>query len=177
LLVTGFIAVVIVIIAVYYMFGQAGSSQVKIALRTTIGDIVIELRDDMPITTGNFENLVRQGLYDGTVFHRVIAGFMIQGGQIDSSTPTIQDEFSNDNHNYRGTVAMAKTSLPNSATSQFFINVVDNSNRYASFDTTYSVFGKVIEGMDVVDTISRLATDESDRPIQDVTLMKAEFVS
>jgi peptidylprolyl isomerase len=159
------------------MFVQDGSSRVNVALRTTMGDIVIELRDDMPITTGNFKNLVQQRAYDGTIFHRVIEGFMIQGGQIDLSIPTIQDEFSNYNHNYRGTIAMAKTSLPNSATSQFFINVVDNNNRYASFDSTYSVFGKVIEGMDVVDTISRLATDENDKPLQDITLIKAELVS
>jgi len=161
---TSFIAVVIVIIAVYYMFGQSPN---KVALRTTMGEIVIELRNDMPITTGNFKNLVQQGLYDGTIFHRVIADFMIQGGQIDSSIPTIQDEFSNENHNYRGTVAMAKTSLPNSATSQFFINVVDNNNRYASFDSTYSVFGKVIDGMDVVDAISQMATDANDKPIEE----------
>jgi len=164
LLATSFIAVVIVIIAVYYMFGQSPN---KVALRTTMGEIVIELRNDMPITTGNFKNLVQQGLYDGTIFHRVIADFMIQGGQIDSSIPTIQDEFSNENHNYRGTVAMAKTSLPNSATSQFFINVVDNNNRYASFDSTYSVFGKVIDGMDVVDAISQMATDANDKPIEE----------
>jgi peptidylprolyl isomerase len=131
----------------------------------------------MPITAGNFKSLVQQGAYDGTIFHRVIEDFMIQGGEIDSAIPTIQDEFSIDNQNYRGTIAMAKTALPNSATSQFFINVVDNSNRYASFDSTYSVFGKVIEGMDVVDAISRLATDENDRPLQDVTLVKAELLS
>jgi peptidylprolyl isomerase len=148
-----------------------------------MGDIVIQLRDDMPITTGNFKNLVQQGKYDGTIFHRVIAGFMIQGGQINSSWPSIKDEFSSNNHNVRGTIAMAKTNQPNSATSQFFINVVDNSNRYASFDSTYSVFGDVIgEGMDVVDAISKVPvvadpiTGEQSRPAQDVILIKAELI-
>jgi peptidyl-prolyl cis-trans isomerase A (cyclophilin A) len=135
----------------------------------------------MPITTTNFKNLVQQGKYDGTIFHRVIADFMIQGGEIDSSWSSIQDEFGSNNHNVRGTIAMAKTDQPNSATSQFFINVVDNSNR-AAFDSTYSVFGDVIQGMDVVDAISKVpvvtdpATGEQSIPVQDVTLIKAELI-
>jgi len=101
---------------------------------------------------------------------------MIQGGQINSSLPSIQDEFSSNNHNLRGTIAMAKTSEPNSATSQFFINVVDNSNRYATFDSTYSVFGDVVQGMDVADAISKVATDSNDNPLQPVTIIKAELI-
>jgi len=170
LLATGFIAAVIVIIAVYYMFGQAGSSIVKVALRTTKGDIIIELRNDMPITTGNFKNIVQQGLYDGTIFHRVIADFVIQGGQTNS--PTIQDEFTSNNRNDRGTIAMANAG-PNTGSSQFFINVVNNNH----LDTKHPVFGKVIEGMDVADAISQVATEANDKPIEDVKIIKAELLS
>jgi peptidyl-prolyl cis-trans isomerase A (cyclophilin A) len=101
---------------------------------------------------------------------------MIQGGQINSSWPSIQDEFGSNNHNVNGTIAMAKTNQSNSASSQFFINVVDNSNRYATFDTTYSVFGDVIQGMDVADAISKVATDQNGNPLQSVTLIKAELI-
>jgi len=148
----------------------------KVLLTTSMGNITIQLRDNMPITTGNFKSLVQQGKYDGTAFHRIIAGFMIQGGQINSAWPNIQDEFSNDNRNLNGTVAMAKTSEANSATSQFFINVADNSNLDEDFDLTYSVFGDVIDGMDVAMAISEVATDENDSPLQTVTLIKAEFI-
>jgi cyclophilin family peptidyl-prolyl cis-trans isomerase len=105
---------------------------------------------------------------------------MIQGGQINSSWPSIQDEFGSNNHNVRGTIAMAKTSEPNSASSQFFINVVDNSN--PSFDSTYSVFGDVTQGMDVVDAISQVPvipdpnTGENSRPAQDVTIITAQLL-
>ncbi|MCZ2808391.1 MAG: peptidylprolyl isomerase, partial [Candidatus Bathyarchaeota archaeon] len=135
----------------------------KVLLTTSMGDILIELRDDMPITTGNFKKLVQQGVYDGTIFHRVIADFMIQGGDPtgtgygDPSIPNIQDEFTNNNKNERGTIAMANTGAPNSGSSQFFINVVDNSD--PDFDSNYPVFGKVIEGMTVVDQITKVEVD------------------
>ena len=154
----------------------------RVLLTTNMGDITIQLRDDMPITTGNFKNLVQQGKYDGTAFHRIIADFMIQGGQINSSWPSIQDEFSSDNHNDRGTIAMAKTSEPNSATTQFFINVVNNGNVTSTFDSTYSVFGDVVDGMDVVDAISNVPvttnplTSEVSQPTQEVILIKATFI-
>jgi peptidylprolyl isomerase len=154
----------------------------KVLLTTSMGNITIQLRDDMPITTGNFKNVVQQGKYDGTTFHRIIADFMIQGGQINSSWLSIQDEFSSNNHNDRGTIAMAKTSEPNSATTQFFINVVNNGNRTSTFDSTYSVFGDVVDGMDVVDAISNVPvttnslTGEVSQPTQDVILIKATLV-
>jgi cyclophilin family peptidyl-prolyl cis-trans isomerase len=160
-------------------------SLTRIRLQTSMGNITIQLRDTtMPITAGNFKNLTEHGVYDGTIFHRVISGFMIQGGDPtgtgygDPSISSIVDEFSSNNHNIRGTIAMAKSELPNSASSQFFINVVNNSDRYASFDTTYSVFGDVVEGMDVVDTISNVATSGSpaDKPLSNVTLIKAEVL-
>jgi peptidylprolyl isomerase len=157
---------------------QGDSSPTKVLLKTTKGDIVIELRSDMPITTGNFRNLVQQGTYDGTVFHRVIADFMIQGGDPtgtgfgDPSIPNIQDEFTADNRNDRGTIAMANAG-PNTGSSQFFINVVNNNY----LDTKHPVFGTVIQGMDVVDAISQVATDSNDKPLEDVTIIKAELVS
>ena len=167
--------------AVWQMNGTAdkGSSSSNIVLlKTSMGDIKIELYDDMPITTGNFKNLVEQGVYDGTIFHRVIDGFMIQGGDASVkgiTVPTIPDELPNKHSNDRGWVAMAKTSEPNSATSQFYINLENNSEE---LDSNYSVFGKVIEGMDVVDTIGKVETDpnNNDRPLLDVEIMKAELV-
>jgi len=155
------------------------STLTRVLLMTNMGNITIELYDDMPITTGNFINLVQQGVYDGTIFHRVIDGFMIQGGDPtgtgygDPSIPTIPDEFTDHNHNNRGTIAMANTGEPNSGSSQFFINLVDNND----LDSGYPVFGKVIEGMDVVDSIGKVATDENDRPLQDVIILQAKIIS
>jgi peptidylprolyl isomerase len=150
-----------------------------VRLITSMGNITILLRDDMPITTENFKNLTKLGIYNNTIFHRVIANFMIQGGDPtgtgigDPSISSIPDEFGSNNHNVRGTVAMAKTSEANSATSQFFINVVNNGASSTTFDSTYSVFGDVVDGMDVVDAISQVATDSNDRPVEDVILYKA----
>jgi peptidylprolyl isomerase len=158
---------------------NAGETNV-VSLVTSKGNITIELYEDMPITTANFKKLVKQGIYDGTIFHRVVAGFVIQGGDPtgtgygDSSIPTIKDELPNRHSNVRGAVAMAKTSEPNSASSQFFINLVDNS---ASLDADYVVFGHVTEGMSVVDAIGSVPTNTTtERPLQDMQLIKAEFV-
>ncbi len=152
----------------------------KVLLETSMGNITLQLRTDKPITTTNFLNIVNAGSYDGTIFHRIIAGFMIQGGGISTGVSSINDEIGNDNHNYNGTIAMAKTSAPNSATSQFFINVADNNKIVyqdgTTFDGTYTVFGKVISGMDVVMAISKVATDSNDAPLQTVTLIKAEIL-
>jgi peptidylprolyl isomerase len=155
----------------------ANASQVL--LQTSMGNITIALRNDMPITTGNFIRLAEEGKYDNTIFHRIIDGFMIQGGDPtgtgygDPSIPSIQDEFTTTNHNYKGTIAMANTGQPNSGSSQFFINVADNNNRYSTFDSSYPAFGKVVSGMDVVTAISKVATDSNDRPLQNVTLISA----
>jgi len=152
-------------------------SGTKVRLKTSMGNITIQLRTDKPITTTNFLNLTTLGLYDNTAFHRVIAGFMIQGGEIENSTiSSISDEIGTANHNYNSTIAMANTGEANSASSQFFINVADNNNLYATFDTSYTVFGRVVNGMDVVMAISRVATDTNDRPTQDVTLIRAEVL-
>ncbi len=149
----------------------------NVLLQTTMGDVKIELFDDrMPITTGNFRKLVETHFYDGTVFHRVIAGFMIQGGDPEGTGYggpgyAIKDELPTDNRNARGTISMANAG-PNTGGSQFFINVVDN----ARLDRKHPAFGRVVSGMDVVDAISRTPTGDSDRPKKTVTILKAALV-
>ncbi|MBO4354968.1 MAG: peptidylprolyl isomerase [Methanomicrobium sp.] len=155
-----------------------------VKLETTEGVIVIKLYDDMPITAGNFEKLVKQGFYDGIIFHRVIAGFMIQAGcphGTGTGGPgyTIDDEFVPGHSNQRGTISMANTGQPHSGGSQFFINLVDNS--YLDWDnrsTPYKhpVFGEVIDGMNVVDKIAAVKTDYNDRPKTEVKIIKASII-
>jgi peptidyl-prolyl cis-trans isomerase B (cyclophilin B) len=147
----------------------AGADNPRVTLQTTKGDIVIELdQAKAPKTVENFLSYVKSGYYAGTIFHRVIAGFMIQGGGLDENmrdkpgSAPIVNEADNGLKNVRGTLAMARTNDPNSATSQFFINTVDNP--YLDFKAKtvsgwgYCVFGKVVEGMDVVDAIEKLPT-------------------
>ena len=149
-----------------------------VLLETTMGDVTIERFDDtMPVTAGNFRKLVANGFYDGTIFHRVIPGFMIQGGDpkgtgFGGPGYTIRDEFTKDNRNARGTISMANAG-PNTGGSQFFINVVDNRR----LDTKHPVFGRVVGGMEVVDAISRTPTEGQDRPRTPVTIWKASLVS
>jgi peptidylprolyl isomerase len=174
----GLLTIIVVVAVAVYIFSMNSSSASntpagKVRLQTSMGNITIQLRDDRPITTGNFKNLVQQGVYDGTIFHRVAANFVIQGGMNTSaSVATIPDEVGSNNHNDRGAVAMAKTSQPNSATSQFYINVKDNND----LDSGYTVFGTVISGMDVVDAISNVAVN-GEQPVTDVVLIKAEIIS
>tara|TARA_Y100000294_G_scaffold135938_1_gene128749 strand:+ start:215 stop:751 length:537 start_codon:yes stop_codon:yes gene_type:complete len=150
----------------------------KVKLETNQGDIIIELYSDMPITSGNFEKLVGEGFYNGIIFHRVIDEFMIQGGDpkgtgMGGPGYTIKDEFSHEggNKNNRGTISMANAG-PNTGGSQFFINLVDNN----FLDDKHSVFGEVIEGMDVVDKISKLQKDSSDKPLEEVKIIKASII-
>ena len=188
----GLVAVILIVIvgvAAFYVFGMNNSTPTgnKVLLKTSMGDITIQLRDDRPITTSNFKNLVQKGIYDGTIFHRVIYDFIVQGGDPtgtgygDPSIPNIQDEINGDNHNSRGTVAMANTGQPNTASSQFFINLKNNSEiEYddgSTFDQKYTVFGTVISGMNVVDEIANVATDADGRPIIPVVLNHAEIIS
>lgn len=161
-------------------------SWIDSANTTKTGNVTILLRDDKPITSGNFKNLVEQGKYDGTVFHRIIEGFMIQGGQVNGTVSSINDEIGSNNSNVRGTIAMAKTSQPNSATSEFFINVMNNGDKVidqagTKFDSVYTVFGTVIKGMDVVDAIAKVPVglneqNENSKPLQTVTLISAEML-
>ena len=160
--------------------GEYSASGTKVLFITSIGDIVIQMRDDKPITTTNFVNLVNEGYYNNTIFQRVLAGFMIQGGEGKTSEPTIQDEIGNDNVNSNMTIAMANTGQPNSASTQFFINVANNNNLYSSFDTSYTVFGQVIYGQNVVMAISNVPVEASaeysgevSEPVTPVTLIGA----
>jgi peptidyl-prolyl cis-trans isomerase B (cyclophilin B) len=141
----------------------------QINMKTSYGEIILELdREKAPLSVDNFIKYVENNLYNGTIFHRVIKNFMIQGGgysadYIQKTTfPPIKNEADNGLKNDRGTIAMARTSDPNSATSQFFINVVDNDFLNFSSPTMqgwgYTVFGKVVEGMDVVDKIRDIPT-------------------
>lgn len=142
---------------------------VKVTLETSKGNIELELdAAKAPISVANFVKYVKNGHYEGTIFHRVIPGFMIQGGNFlpnmeeKMNEAPIKNESQNGLKNARGTIAMARTSVPDSATSQFFINVKDNANLdYPSFDGVgYAVFGKVIKGMDVADAIVAVPTTQ-----------------
>ena len=145
---------------------QADDKHPVVVLDTTAGEITIELdREKAPITVDNFLKYVDDKFYDGLIFHRVIPGFMIQGGGFDSQLqeksegkrPSIRNESGNGLSNARGTIAMARTNDPNSATCQFFINHADNA-RLDSYGGGYAVFGKVIAGMDAVDKIASVRT-------------------
>jgi peptidyl-prolyl cis-trans isomerase A (cyclophilin A) len=159
----------------------AAGQTVKLA--TSLGDIVLELdAAKAPKTVENFVQYVKAGHYDGTVFHRVIENFMVQGGGMTADMnekPTrapIPLESRNGLANVRGSVAMARTADPNSATAQFFINVKDNDflNQAQSRDGNgYTVFGKVVQGMDVVDKIRATPTGPGDVPLQQVVIKKA----
>ncbi len=145
-----------------------------VKLETTMGDIRLEISErEMPITAGNFIKLVKSGFYDGTTFHRVIPDFMIQGGDPKGDGTggpgyVIKDEFTKANRNNRGTISMANAG-PNTGGSQFFINTVNNNY----LDTKHPVFGKVISGMEIVDSISKVPRDRNDRPKTPVKIKKA----
>ena len=145
----------------------------QVTIKTSVGDIQLELNDEKaPITVENFKTIASSGYYEGTIFHRVINGFMIQGGGLtadmsnkSSGTVPIQNEANNGLPNDRGTIAMARTMDPHSATSQFFINHKDNAFLNHTGETSqgwgYAVFGMVTEGMDIVDQIAEVATGSS----------------
>ena len=145
----------------------------QVTIKTSVGDIQLELNDEKaPITVENFKTIASSGYYEGTIFHRVINGFMIQGGGLtadmnnkSSGTGPIQNEANNGLPNDRGTIAMARTMDPHSATSQFFINHKDNAFLNHTGETSqgwgYAVFGMVTEGMDIVDQIAEVATGSS----------------
>jgi len=160
-----------------------------VTLETTKGNITIEVNEQAaPITSGNFLQYVQEGFYNGTIFHRVIPGFMIQGGgftaemQQKSVHPPIKNEASNGLKNNRGAVAMARINDPNSATAQFFINLVNNDFlNYGPRTPGYAVFGKVVEGMDVVDAIAKVKTATKDQfkdvPVEPVIIKSAKITS
>lgn len=162
----------------------------NVVMTTNKGTITIELNaEKAPVTVENFVQYVKKGHYDGTIFHRVISDFMIQGGGFEpgmkskDTDASIKNEADNGLENMLGTIAMARTSDPHSASAQFFINTSDNGFLNHSAPTQqgwgYAVFGKVVEGMDVVETIEEVATGinagHQDVPVEDVTIEKAEI--
>jgi peptidyl-prolyl cis-trans isomerase A (cyclophilin A) len=187
-----FILIVAVLIAVagYTVVGKMTGNAIKtnaspqVLIKTSMGDITLELYPDKaPITVKNFLAYVDEKAYDGTVFHRVIDSFMIQGGGFTpdgKEKPTnspIKLESNNGLKNEKYTIAMARTSVPDSATDQFFINVNNNEFlNYGARDAGYAVFGKVVRGMDVVDAIAKVKTTDknrmSDWPAQEVIIQK-----
>jgi len=163
----------------------------KVKLSTNHGDIVLQLNaDKAPETVANFVQYVKEGHYDNTIFHRVISNFMIQGGGFEpgmaqkKTRATIKNEANNGLSNRKGTVAMARTMEPHSASSQFFINAGDNDFLDHTAPTVqgwgYTVFGEVVDGMDVVEKIKGVATTmkagHQDVPAEDVIIVKAEIV-
>ena len=160
-----------------------------VTFETTMGSIVIELfEDDAPITTKNFLDYANSGFYDGTLFHRVIPGFVIQGGGLEtgmkdkSGNPPIENEANNGQKNLKWSLSMARTSDPHSATSQFFINLENNSSLDHTAENPqgwgYAVFGTVIEGFETVEAIAAVATGSSghhqDVPLEDITVQKTK---
>jgi peptidyl-prolyl cis-trans isomerase A (cyclophilin A) len=165
----------------------------RVSMRTNHGDILLELYPDKaPTTVANFLQYVRDGHYNGTIFHRVIDGFMIQGGgytvdlQLKPTRASIPNEANNGVSNQRGTITMARTTEPHSAQAQFFINVVDNPrldfvSEQNNFTWGYATFGRVVDGMDVVDRIRAVETGAQgplakDVPKQPVVIERAEVV-
>ena len=166
-------------------------TQTKVKLTTNLGEIVIQLNTEKaPLSSANFLTYVNEDFYNGTIFHRIIPDFMAQGGGFDTSFnqktvhAPIKNEANNGLVNSRGTLAMARTNDPNSATAQFFINYKDNSFLNHSSQTSsgwgYAVFGEVIEGMDVVDAMAKEATGNrnghQDVPKSDIIIEKAEVI-
>ena len=162
-----------------------------VVISTSKGDIHLQLdTENTPITVENFLNYVRDGFYNDTVFHRVIDGFMIQGGgltaDMESKTTgeSIKNEAKQGKINQRGTIAMARTMDPHSATAQFFINVADNGFLNYSGDHAqgfgYCVFGEVVEGMDVVDAIAKVKTGQrmghGDVPVEEVSILTVKEI-
>jgi cyclophilin family peptidyl-prolyl cis-trans isomerase len=159
-----------------------------IRFQTTLGDFTVELAPkEAPVTVENFERYVREEFYDGLIFHRVIPGFMIQGGGMTpdmgqkSNRPPIKNEAANGLKNLRGSLSMARTNDINSATSQFFINLKDNDfldHKPGSYG--YAVFAKVVDGMDVVDQIAGVKTGRrrghDDVPVEDVVIISVREV-
>jgi cyclophilin family peptidyl-prolyl cis-trans isomerase len=159
----------------------------RVVMETSLGKVTIELYEDKaPLSVKNFLQYVDDKHYDGTIFHRVIGDFMVQGGGFEpgmkqkKTRDPIKNEAGNGLSNERGTIAMARTGIPDSATSQFYINVVDNKGldrANAKDGVGYAVFGKVLEGMDVVDKIRRVETGRGDVPNSDVVIRSIRRVS
>ena len=180
----GLLALSVALSSAQFLPSAHAQSAPKVTLETSMGTVVVQLDPaKAPLSVSNFLQYVNDGHYNGTVFHRIIPNFMVQGGGFtpdNRQKPTrapIAIESNNGLKNNRGTIAMARTNDPNSATAQFFINVVDNDFLNYRAPTTqgygYAVFGQVISGMDVVDKIRATPTGAKDRPLTTVTILKA----
>ncbi len=161
------LVIVVSIVAAYQLTSGTPASDLgrtRIQMTTSMGNFTIQLFGDMPITAGNFKNLVERHAYDGTDFHRIVPSFVVQGGNVSKTlgnVPSIKDEPNKGHHNTVGMVAMAKVqsggiTVPDSATSQFFINLKDNSE---GLDHDFSVFGQVVFGMEIVQNMGLLPTN------------------
>jgi cyclophilin family peptidyl-prolyl cis-trans isomerase len=165
-----------------------GAEPAQVRIETSAGDFIVQLdAERAPLSVANFLQYVRDGFYDGTIFHRVVNGFVIQGGgyppdmTLKPARPTIPNESGNGLTNRRGSVAMARTGDPHSADAQFYVNLADNlaldpkPTRWG-----YAVFGEVIQGMDTVDSIGHVATSirggQQDVPVEDVIILKVSVV-
>lgn len=187
------LSVILAAFSLAVVAAPAKEERSKMLIQTSMGDITIELdREHAPKTVENFVNYISKGFFDGTVFHRVIPNFMIQGGGFTedlkqkATDAPVQNEANNGLKNKRGTIAMARTSDPHSATAQFFINTVDNDFLNHTSPTGsgwgYTVFGKVTQGMDVVDAIGKVPTGSSgmfssDVPKTPVVIKKITLVT
>ena len=183
------IALILLVLGIFLLVPLSEKEkEIKVVtFETTMGPIVIELfEEDAPITTKNFLDYANSGFYDGTLFHRVIPGFVIQGGglqpgmQDKSGNPPIENEANNGQKNLKWSLSMARTNDPNSATSQFFINLENNSSLDHTAETPqgwgYAVFGTVIDGFETVEAIASVSTGSSghhqDVPLEDITVQK-----
>ena len=179
-----------ILLALVLITSNLAIAGTKVEFKTSAGDFVVELNDEKaPISTENFLSYVNSNFYNGTIFHRVISGFMVQGGgftkdmQQKSGNAPIQLESKNGLSNVMYSIAMARTSNPNSATSQFFINVVDNPNLdYPKPDGNgYAVFGMVIKGTETIDKIKKVVTTRvgpfSDVPVNPIVIQSAKVIS
>ncbi|MAY13894.1 MULTISPECIES: peptidylprolyl isomerase [Thalassolituus] len=174
-----------VLLAPLSLQAEESADNVHVLMKTSAGDIELELdRSKAPLSVDNFLTYVESKHYDGTIFHRVIRDFMIQGGGFSAdmrqkaTLPPIKNEAENGLKNTRGSIAMARTSVIDSATSQFFINVKDNSFLdHGARDFGYAVFGKVVKGMDVVDNIATSPTGARDIPRESILIESVSVIS
>ena len=175
----------------FSMENKKADTQTKVKLTTSMGTIVVQVKGkSAPISSENFLTYVKEGFYEGTIFHRIIPGFMAQGGGFDGDMKqkevhaSIKNEADNGLKNIRGTLAMARTPDPDSATAQFFINYKDNAFLDYTSSTAqgwgYAVFAEVVEGMDVVDKMEKVATGNTgghqDVPKENIVIEKAEII-
>ena len=181
-----FLHVVFFSIAACFFAGAAQAADTSVVIKTSMGSITVKLdAAHSPKTVANFLSYVDKKAYDGTIFHRVIPGFMVQGGgfkpdmtEIAYDAPVVNEALASGLKNSRGTIAMARTSDPNSATAQFFLNLVDNGMLDATADNPgYAAFGKITDGIDVIDKIAKVPTAQAPNGMGDVPTQTVTIIS